>query len=145
MKLNSMHKTALAIVLMSACLALASPAAAAVVVVTNPAVPGDAVSASNLQKYYLGKSTSWSDGTSVKPAMLVGGPTTDEFLKSYVKKSSSQFKTFWKKAVFSGTGTPPEEFGSDADVIKYVAATPGAVGYVAEGSDTAGTKVLTVQ
>ena len=122
----------------------AAAAQAGVVVVANPSVPGDAVSAGDLQSIFLGKTSSWSDGTAVKPAVLAGGPAAAEFLKSYVKKSPSQFSTFWKKAVFSGTGTPPDEFASDAELVKFVAATPGAVGFVADGSPTDGAKVLTV-
>ena len=130
---------------LAAVLLAAGAARAGVVVVAHPGVPADAVGAGELQDMVLGKTGAWSDGTAVKPAVLSGGPAAEEFLKTYVKKSPSQFGTFWKKAVFSGTGTPPDEFGSDADLVAFVAATPGAVGFVAEGTDTGGVKVLAVQ
>lgn len=129
----------------AAALLAAATAHAGVVVVAHPAVPGDTIGAGELQNIFLGKTGAWSDGAAVRPAVLKDGPAAEEFLKSYVKKSPSQFGTFWKKAVFSGTGTPPDEFGSDAELVQFVAATPGAVGFVAEGTDTGGTKVLAVQ
>ena len=36
----------------------------------------------------------------------------------------------WSRLVFSGRALPPKELGSDADVVKAVAADPSAVGYV---------------
>lgn len=125
--------------------ALAVTAQAGVVIIANPGVAGDSVSGSELQKIFLGKTTSWPDGTAAKPAVVKNGPVTEEFIKTFVRKSPSQFKTFWKKAMFSGTGTPPAELKTEADMVAFVAGTPGAVGYVSEGVDTAGTKVLGVE
>jgi len=126
-------------------LLLAAPALAGTVVVAHPGVAQDAIASGDLQGMFLGKTSSWSDGATVKPAVLADGPVLEDFLKTHVKKSASQFKTFWKKAVFSGTGTPPAEFATEVELIAYVAATPGAVGFVSEGAETGGAKVLTVQ
>jgi len=120
-------------------------ATAGTVVVANSAVPADGVSQGDLQQIFLGKQTSWGDGTSIELGVLSGGPVADEFLKTYVKKSPSQFQTFWKKAVFSGTGTAPQEFGSGADLVAWVAATPGAIGFAEDGAATDGCKVLAIQ
>ncbi len=142
---STMHKTTsllcLGLILVAAG---AVTAAAEPVVIAHSSVPGDAVDASTLQGIYLGKTSTWSDGSPVAPATIKGGDVTDAFLKSYVKKSSSQFASFWKKAVFTGTGTPPKEFGSDAEMVAWVAATPGAVGYVSAGAATDGCKVFAV-
>lgn len=118
---------------------------AGVVVIANNSVPTDAVTAGDLQNIFLGRTTTWSDGSAVAAAVIDGGATADEFLKSYVKKSPSQFQAFWKKAVFTGTGTPPEEFASDADILAYVAGTAGAVGFVSDATAPDGVKVLSVK
>ncbi len=126
-------------------LLLVAPALAGTLVIAHPGVAQDAVSGGDLQGMFLGKTSSWDDGSTVKPAVLADGPVLEEFLKTHVKKSASQFKTFWKKAVFSGTGTPPEEFASEAEMLAHVAATPGAVGFVSDGADTGAVKILAVQ
>jgi len=54
-------------------------------------------------------------------------------------------KSYWQQQIFSGRDVPPVEKSSDAQVVAFVKQNPGAIGYVAEGTDTAGTKVVTVQ
>lgn len=123
----------------------ATTALAGVQVVANSSVTDDGLAAKECQKVFLGKQTKWSDGTTIKLGILSGGAAADEFFKNYVKKSPMQFATFWKKAVFSGTGTAPKEFSSAADMVAWVAATPGAVGFVEDGAATDGCKVLAIQ
>jgi hypothetical protein len=47
--------------------------------------------------------------------------------------------------VFSGRDTPPAIKASDASVLEFVRANPGAIGYVSPGADLAGVKVVSVQ
>lgn len=114
------------------------------VVVAHPAVTAEAVSPAMLQSIYLGRTTAWGDGTPTRPAMPESGPVLNAFLKAYVKKAPSHFGLYWKKAIFTGTGTPPESFKDDAALIAYVTSTPGAVGFVKAGSDVGKAKVLAV-
>jgi hypothetical protein len=46
--------------------------------------------------------------------------------------------------VFTGKGSMPKSFASDAEILKYVAKTPGAIGYVSAGADAAGVKKIAV-
>jgi ABC-type phosphate transport system substrate-binding protein len=57
-------------------------------------------------------------------------------------RSALAMKTFWQKRVFAGRDTPPIEKASDDEVVAYVKATPGAIGYVAPGTALTGVKVL---
>jgi hypothetical protein len=115
-----------------------------VVVVAHPGVKVAEVSGEDLKSLFLGRTTSWSDGSPARPAMLAGGPELDEFLKRYIKKAPSHFGLHWKKAVYTGTGTPPAEFATEAELIDYVTRTPGAVGFVATGTDVHGARVIVV-
>lgn len=124
---------------------VAGPAGAGVVVIANPSVKATQVTGDELQNLFLGKTTTWGDGAAAKPAVLAEGDVLEEFLKTYIKKTSAQFGTFWKKAVFSGTGSPPAEFKTEAELVAYVAKTPGAIGFVADGTDVAGAKKLAAQ
>ena len=47
-----------------------------------------------------------------------------------------------KQAVFTGRGIPPQGFDDEAELAAYVAATPGAVGYVARGTPHPGAREM---
>ncbi len=134
----------LAILFLVPVLLLPTSVNAEVIVIANNDIGVDSVSGGNLKKIFLGKTATWSDGSTISPTVIEKGSTTDEFLKSYVKKSPSQFKAFWKKAVFTGTGTPPECFKTDAELVAYVANTAGAIGFIDSESPHDGVKILTV-
>lgn len=123
----------------------AGSAVAGPILIAHPGVPAGALSAGDVQSVFLGKTANWTDGSSVKLCSLSDGPTADAFLKDVVKKSPKQFSTFWKKAVFSGTGEMPAEFGTEAELVAHVAATPGAVGYIDEATPHDGVKVIAIQ
>jgi ABC-type phosphate transport system substrate-binding protein len=46
---------------------------------------------------------------------------------------------------FTGNGTPPDEVGDDAEMLKRVAGDPTAIGYVDAKSVNSSVKVLKVQ
>jgi hypothetical protein len=64
------------------------------------------------------------------PVTFKGGPAHEVFLRNHLDQSPSDFRGYWRKAVFTGQGAMPRAFESESALIDYVAATPGAVGYV---------------
>jgi ABC-type phosphate transport system substrate-binding protein len=91
----------------------------------------NAIADNDIARIFLGKMKKYANGDSVAPVNSKFGNTVrTEFEKKALKKSSSQVKAYWSKRVFSGKGKPPKEVVSDAEVIAFVAATPGAIGYV---------------
>lgn len=121
------------------------PAAADdLIVIGNRSVPASELSAKDIQSIYLGKKKVWDNGLKIEMAVLGDGPLTDRFLKTYVKKSSSRFETYWKKQVFTGGGKPPVSFEREKDLVEYVSKTKGAIGYVASQSYSDSVKILAV-
>lgn len=114
-------------------------------VIVNKGVPEDSVDADTVKAIFLGKKSSWSDGSPIKFVILKSGSTHDVFLKTYVKKTAIQFSTYWKKQVFTGKGTIPKSFDSEGELIAYVASKSGVVGYVSGTADTASVKVVSEQ
>ena len=96
-------------VLVCAAVLWAGSALAGPVLIGHPGIPVDSLPQGDVQKVFLGKTGTWSDGSRVVLGMLGKGDLSDGFFKTYVKKSTKQFTTFWKKAVFSGTGEMPDE------------------------------------
>ena len=122
--------------------AAAPVSAADVQVIGHPAVPAE-LAATDVKDIFLGAKTAVG-GTPVEP-VLSSAATHEAFLKTYVGKSDQGFRNHLKSLVFTGKGSMPKSFASDAEVIKYVAATKGAIGYVTAGADAAGVKKIQVR
>ncbi len=116
-----------------------------VLVIVNSGVAQGEISAKDLGNIFLGKKSSWDGGMKTVPVTLEAGDAHEKFLKSYIKKSSSQFSTFWKQAVFTGQGIPPKSVTSEADVVKFVNENAGAVGYILSSTPHDGVKVIAVK
>ncbi len=116
-----------------------------VLVIVNNSVSQADISAKDLGNIFLGKKNSWDGGQKAVPVTLESGSAHETFLKLYVKKNGSQFSTFWKQAVFTGQGIPPKSVSSEEEVVKFVAANPGAVGYISPATAHDGVKILAVK
>jgi len=116
-----------------------------VILIANNSVTINDVPANFLKKVYLGKTKKWSDGSKLVPVSLKKGEVHTTFLKTNVRKSLSQFNTYWKKKIFTGKGTPPKSFSTEAELIKFVKSTPGALGYVSSSTNPDGVKKLAIK
>jgi ABC-type phosphate transport system substrate-binding protein len=122
--------------------AVGAPAAA--MVVAHKDFPATGLTRVDLKNMFLGKKTKL-DGKSVVIATLRAGPTHTTFLKTWVAKTPSQFKNYWRKQVFTGKSRAPRAFKSEKDLLAFVRKTPGAIGYVSAGTRTDGARVLTIE
>jgi ABC-type phosphate transport system substrate-binding protein len=113
-------------------------------VIVNKGVSVDSMDAKTLQKIYMGKKTKWDNGDKIVPITLNEGSVHDDFLKNIVKKSSTQFLTYWKQMIFTGKGIPPKSVPSDADVVSFVSGTAGAIGYIDSATPHNAVSVVTV-
>jgi len=114
--------------------------------IVNPDNAATSVSGDFVKKAYLKKATEWSDGTAIRPVDLAAkSPVRARFTKDVLKKTPSQLKSFWNQQIFSGKGLPPPAVDSAADVVAYVLANPGAIGYVPATADTGRAKVVEVR
>jgi len=132
----------LALVLLSV-FVVATVAQAEIVVIANEAVPIDSLNQNEMKDIFLGKTAKWSDKSRVRFAVLTG-ETHQDFLRAYIKRTPSQYRTYWKKMVFTGKAAKPKSFKSEADLVKYVSQTDGAIGYISGKTDANGAKVLAV-
>ena len=103
------------------------------------------ISKDDLKSIYLGKKSSWPNGGKIEAVMLHEGKAHEAFSNDIVAKSPAQLATFWKSALFTGTGTPPKTVSSDAEVVQAVSSTPGAVGYISAGAATGSAKAVKVE
>ena len=113
--------------------------------IANADVPVNAISASDVKNIFLGKKSSWDNGSKITFFTTDDSAVHETFLKDYVGKSPSQFQTFWKKQVFTGKGKMPLTSANDQEMVSQVAGTGGAIGYVSAGADVDGAKTLSIQ
>ncbi len=115
-------------------------------VIANASVKADIISAPELRRIFLQQSSSLDNGTRVEPVIEKDGPVHKAFLQEYVGRTQEDLQTYYRALVFTGRGSMPKVLGSDAEVVAYVAATRGAIGYVSSETDTTvnGVKTLLV-
>lgn len=113
-----------------------------IAVVVNPA-NANAVSADDLSRLFLGRTSNFADGSKATPLNLAEGqPARDEFDSKVLNRSAAQLKAYWSKLVFTGKGTPPKELSDDAAVKAAVAADATAIGYISSSSVDGSVKVV---
>jgi ABC-type phosphate transport system substrate-binding protein len=122
---------------------LAAPAPVRVIVNKETAL--SKAGREELARIYLGKKTLWDSGQRIVPAMLEdSSPTAEAFLEDTLHKTSSQFRAYWKRQLFSGGGAPPRTFRTSAQVADFVARQPGAIGVVEAGYADERVKVVQI-
>ena len=121
-----------------------SPAKAEEIVIVKAGHSSTEIPRRRLKKLLLGKSRKWPSGEKVILAVLTHGPTHEHFIKKHARKTPKQFTNYWRKLVFSGKGKMPKSFSSETELIKFVARTPGALGYIDSATPRDGVTALSV-
>lgn len=132
MSFHTLRWSAAAVLAMSCSL----PALAQVAVVVAPNSPLASMSAEQVASLFLGKS----------PAVLAdlpeASPVREQFYTKVAGKTPAQVKAVWARLTFSGKGIPPKELATAAEVKKFVAANPEAVGYIEKAAVDGSVKVV---
>jgi ABC-type phosphate transport system substrate-binding protein len=114
-------------------------------VIVSPKNPVTSIDRDFLRNAYLKKETEWN-GQTIRPVDLSKTfPVRDQFTREVLKKTPAQLKSYWSQQVFSGKGVPPPVGETTADVIAYVLANPGAIGYLPDDVDPGGAKIVEVK
>lgn len=115
-----------------------------VAIIAHKAVPVDTLTHAQVRDYYTGDVKSWSDKT---PVVVIDLKAQSEIKDAFYKLlglTSSRMKSIWLKKLLLGEGNPPEALKSVDEVMKKVASTPGAIGYVSQSMVSGEVKVLRI-
>ena len=124
-------------------LASATAAQAEIAVIVHASNPNDTLSANEVSRIFLGKTKKFPAGSRAIPVNQdEGRAIKDTFNKEVCGKSSSSYKSYWSKLVFTGKGTPPKDSGDDAEVKQLVAANPNIIGYIDASQVDSSVKVV---
>lgn len=114
-------------------------------IIVNKSNPIESISQKNVSKIFLKKTTIWDNGEKIKPVDLkVNSSVRQNFSKDIHGKPVSAINSYWRKQIFSGNAVPPVEKSSDQEVLTYIKANSGAVGYVSVSTNVSGLKVIEV-
>ncbi len=112
-------------------LVFVNAAYADVVVIVSAKSPITSLSADQVSKIFLGKSSTFPNHKPAYPIdQQLGSPVRDEFYEKVVHKDASQLAAYWAKIIFTGEGRPPKLIVGDKAVVKTIADNPDAIGYI---------------
>lgn len=81
--------------------------------------------------YFTLRLQNWPTGQRVKVFVLADDHELHrDFAKQVLGLFPYQLRSIWDRQVFSGTGQAPITVVDEAEMLKFVATTPGAIGYL---------------
>jgi ABC-type phosphate transport system substrate-binding protein len=114
-------------------------------VIANSGVGASSLTKDQVSQMFLKKLAKWPDGKSVVAVdQAKTAAIREAFSKAVHGRGAAAIVAFWQQQIFSGADVPPAEKASDAEVIAFVKATPGAIGYVSSGAEVGDAKVVAV-
>ena len=113
------------------------------VVIANPGVAADSLSADELKDIYTAKTKYWDNGQVI--IIVVLPDKTDAALQQASGMEAGQFKTFWLRLAFSGRGSQPRKADDAVALVALVAQTKGAIALVPADADLKGVKIIEIK
>ncbi len=99
--------------------------------IVNPDVVQSKVSEDTVRALFTMRLRRCSDGVPVRVFVLPDRhPVHRDFAKTTLGVFPHQLRRAWDRLVFTGTGQAPREVANEAEMLEWVAKSPGAVGYV---------------
>lgn len=104
-------------------------------VVVNTANPVRSLTTEDVSRLFLKEVTAWASGQQVLPVdQSENSSVRAAFTRQVLRRKIAAVKAYWQQRIFSGRDLPPPVRTSDAEVIRYVEANPGAIGYLSNGT-----------
>ncbi len=127
-------------------LLLLSGWAQAVEIIAHRGVPEQALTLAGARAMFGMRLTKWSDGQPVRVFVLPDRhPTHVAFVKTRLDLYPYQLRQTWDRLVFSGMAQAPVEVADEREMLRMVAATPGAIGYVRKAGSHDQVKSLAIE
>lgn len=114
-----------------------SQASSRVKVIVNPSVTGEKISRSQLAAVFLRETTRWGNGEPIQAVdQSTQSPARAAFSNDVLERPVAAVQVHWVRQLSNGGGKPPAVKKSDAEVLEYVGATAGAIGYLSQDFPT---------
>jgi ABC-type phosphate transport system substrate-binding protein len=146
-----MIRSLVAVLLLGAALPVGRSAAAQAgarsgyVIVVHASNPVAELSRQEVARFFLKRSGAWRTGLIAAPVDLPPeSPTRIAFSSAILGQSPKAVSTYWLQEIFARRAQPPPVRATAAAVIAFVAANPGAIGYVPDDTPLNGVHGVTV-
>ena len=119
-----------AVLLFCSTVAAAEPTESGIAVIVAPEAVTPKLGREELALIFKYKRRFWDDGKKIQAVNLpVSHPLRRAFSMQVLGHSPEELDDYWRDMYFHGV-LPPYVLASDEAVIRFVASTPGAIGYV---------------
>jgi hypothetical protein len=124
----------------------AEPGQPEMVAIGFPATSEQTISLTSLRAIFGMIQREWPANTPVKVFVLPDDTAEHtNFSKSVLQLFPQQLRSAWERGVFSGHGSYPEQLASSQEMLRRVASTPGAIGYLRASEVDATVRVISVE
>jgi ABC-type phosphate transport system substrate-binding protein len=111
-------------------------AAPTIKVVAHPTLPGNQIRKETLAEVFLGRTSRLANGQPIVPVDQSAQSTVRAaFSEGMLSQSVAAVQVYWMREI-QKSRRPPLTKGSDAEVLAFVAANRGAIGYVSAATVT---------
>jgi ABC-type phosphate transport system substrate-binding protein len=101
-----------------------------IAIITAPEGPQLVLDQNTVRNVYLKKIFVDGKGRRLTPVNLPSGaPLREAFARALLHMDDAQLQDYWEQQYFQGV-SPPYVLGSSDAMVRFVATTPGAIGYV---------------
>lgn len=98
-----------------------------VIVLAHPETPS--MDSATVQRVFLGKVVQVEGKTLTPVNLKLGQKERDLFMRHILQHDDEKFVGYWTVRRYIGRGVPPREVRTPEEMLDYLAATPGAIGY----------------
>jgi ABC-type phosphate transport system substrate-binding protein len=117
--------------------------AADVVVIINARSSVERLTQDEVINIFLGRFRQLPSGIAALPADLPATqPEKATFYRLLVNKDLADLNAYWARLIFSGRTAPPRQTRGNDEMLRYVAETPGALGYIERARSDSRVKVV---
>jgi len=108
-----------------------SNTALGVTVISHQSVDVKSLTTSQLRRIYTMRQLQWMNNVGIKVYVLPNNHFIHKrFCKENLRIFPYQLDRIWNKLTFSGLGVAPTVVKNQAELLKIVSTTPGAIGYI---------------
>jgi len=120
------------------------PGLSQAVVIVHKSVPLESASAAEIADIYQLKVRSWEDDSRITVFNLKTDGKLKNAFYAFIKQNPLNLRKLWLRLQLTGEATPPKSTDTEDAMVKKVASTPGAIGFVSKEKINDDVKVIAV-
>jgi hypothetical protein len=114
--------------------------------IANAGLSSATLSQNEVRLFFTMRLQQWPNGQPVKVFVLPDDHALHrDFTKTVLGLFPYQLRRVWDRQVFSGTGQAPTTVTDEREMLRRIAATPGAIGYLKSAPDDPRVETLEVR